>query len=507
MFLKDFLKRLFNLMSRSKVSITGAIIVSILFPVLLVSFVFDYMGLIQNPYFGFLLYVVMAPLFVLGLILMFAGLILFRKGEEIGAFTLEYLKEQFSRPGRYSRVRQLIYLTVAITLVIVVVVGLVSYSSFQYTSSPQFCGQFCHQIMQPQYVAYQNSPHSKVACVECHLGKDAKWAERSRFTGLKQLFAVAINSYSRPILPPIKALRPGRKTCEQCHLPEKFHGSKLYTKDSFLEDEQNTRVQTVLLMKVGSGDLEGRKAHGIHWHVSQSQQVYYKAADPARQVITQVKLVEKGKREVIFDRVVNANGGKVTVVTDDNQGEFRRMDCIDCHNRPTHIFLSPQEAIDRKLEANIIPRYFPYIKRQAVQAITKEYPTVEDARVGISRELQAWYREHYPQLIQRNAFLFEKAVQGVIQAYEENVFPKMKVTWGTYKNFIGHKDGSGCFRCHGKLIERESGRLISKDCNLCHIVLAEREEHPQVVAILKGAKKLKQRREEEDDQGKEHTGK
>ncbi len=494
MFFVDFFKKVFNWISRSKVSVVGAIIVSILFPVLLVSFFFDSFGLIQNPYFGFLLYVVMAPLFVLGVIFLFVGSLLFRDREDIGTFTVEYLKEQFSRPGRYTRIRKLIYLTVIITLLNVFIVGVVSYSSFRYTSSPGFCGQFCHDIMQPQYVAYQNSPHSRVACVECHLGKDADWAERSRFTGLKQLFAVAAHTYSSPILPPIEALRPGRKTCEQCHLPEKFHGSRLYTKDSFLPDEKNTRVQTVLLMKVGSGDIQGQEAHGIHWHVSEAQRVYYKYSDRDREVITQVRLVEKGKRDVIFDRVLDSKEGSVTMVSEDGTGELRKMDCIDCHNRPTHIFLSPEEALDRKLAANIIPRYLPYIKRQALEAITREYESIEVARVKISRELQSWYRQNYPDLIQRNATLLERAVQGTLQAYEENVFPKMRVTWGTYKNFLGHENDSGCFRCHGKLRERETGRIISSDCNLCHIVLAEKEVRPEVLEILKGEKnKAKER--------------
>ena len=456
---------------------TGAVIVGVLLPVLLISLVFDHLGLISNPYFGFLLYVVMAPLFVLGVVLLLLGGLLFRNREDLGVYTVEYIKEQISRPGRYTRIRKSIYLTVAITLLNVFVVGLVSYSSFRYTNSPGFCGQFCHEVMEPQYVAYRNSPHSKVACVECHLGKDARWAERSRFTGLRQLYAVATDSYRRPIPSPVEALRPGRRTCEQCHLPEKFHGSKLVVKEEFLPDEVNTRVKTVMLMKVGSGDLEGQKAHGIHWHVSQAREVYYRHADRKREMITEVRVVEKGKRDVIYlapAREVQVRRGS----------GLRRMDCIDCHNRPTHIFRSPEDALDRKLSLGIIPCYLPYIKRQALEVISRDYPTVEDARVNISRDLRGWYRRHYPDLTERNPTLLERAVQGVQQAYQENVFPRMKVAWGTYKNFLGHEGGSGCFRCHGRLRERDSGRYISSDCNLCHVILAEREVRPRILETL-----------------------
>ncbi len=484
MFSLNSYKKIGNLISGSKISVIGASLVSILLPVLAISIFFDSLGLIDNPYFGFLLYVVMTPLLTLGIVLLFVGSFFSRGREELGTFTVEYLKEQFTRPGRYARVRKFLNFTVAITLFLVFVVGIASYSSFQYTSSPSFCGQFCHDVMQPQYTAFKNSPHSTVPCVDCHLGKDADWAERSRFTGVKQLFAVATNSYPKPILSPIEHLRPGRKTCEQCHLPDKFHGSRLYTKNRFLPDEKNTKVGTAILMKVGSGDIQGNMAHGIHWHVSENQQVLYRAADHEREIITEVRQVEKGKKDIIYtmaaddEEKVNPNAGGA------ESGELRKMDCIDCHNRPTHIFLSAEEALDQKLSANIIPPYLPFIKRQALAAIKKKYDSREVARVEISRDLQNWYSTNYPELILNNPSLFERAVQGTVQAYEENVFPKMDVEWGVYKNFLGHTDGSGCFRCHGKLQETQSGRIISSDCNLCHVILAENEEQPEIIKSL-----------------------
>lgn len=486
MFFPRIFQKGINWVSRSKVSVTGAIIVAILLPVLIISFIFDSFGFIQNPYFGFLLYVLMAPLFVLGLILVFVGTVLLPGREDLGTYTVEYLKEQLSRPGRYTRVRRLIYFTIAITLFCVFLVGIVSYGTFRYTASNSFCGQFCHKVMKPQYVAYKNSPHSKVACVECHFGKDATWAERSKFTGIKQLFAVATNSYRRPILSPIEVLRPGRKTCEECHRPEKFQGFMLYSKDKFLPDKNNTKVQTIMIMKVGSGDLEGRSAHGIHWHVSETQEVYYRAADKARTLITEVRVVEKGKKDVVFKRIGGLPDDEDIDLSTRQRDRLRKMDCVDCHNRPTHIFLSPNEAIDQKITADIIPRYLPYIKKQAVEAITQNYGSLQVARLQISRRLQDWYRKNYPELIQKKPGLLEKAIQGAIKAYEENVFPDMRVTWGTYKGFLGHKNGSGCFRCHGKLREKKTGRIVSSDCNLCHIILARDQIKPDIIKILKG---------------------
>lgn len=471
-------KNTVNWIFRSKVSVVGAIIVSILFPVLSVSILFDLFGIIENPYFGFILYLVMAPMLVLGIILVCVGAFFSRGKEDIGVFAFEYLKEQFNRPGRYSRIRRLIYLTVTITLVIFFVVALASYGGFHYTGSTGFCGQFCHDIMEPQMTAYQNSPHSRISCVDCHLGKDAGWAARSRFSGIKQLFAVATDSYSRPIHSPITELRPGRKTCEQCHLPEMFHSDRLVVKDKFLADEKNTNVQTVLLMKVGSGEFQGRSAHGIHWHVSRKEELFYRHSDRERENITSVRLVEEGKKDILYKAIDSTEAG-------DNDGVLRKMDCVDCHNRPTHIFFSPDEALDQKIAADIIPRYLPFIKRQALELITQKYASKEAAMENISRKLKEWYRQNYPELVERNATLLDKAVKGTQQAYAENIFPKMNIGWKTYRNFIGHEDESGCFRCHGRLQEEKTGRIVSSECTVCHLVLAENEAEPDIMKMLR----------------------
>ncbi len=468
-----------SLISRSKISVVGAIIVTILLPILSVAILFDLFGIIENPYFGFLLYLVMVPILVVGIILVYAGTFFSRNNEEIGVFAVEYIKEQFSRPGRYSRIRNLIYLIIGITFMICIIVGFATYGGFHYTGSINFCAQFCHTIMEPQMKAYQNSPHSKISCVECHLGKDAGWAERSRFSGLKQLVAVATDSYSRPILSPIDELRPGRKTCEQCHLPEMFHSDRLVIKDKFLPDEKNTHVQTVLLMKVGSGEFKMRSAHGIHWHVSQKEELYYRHSDRERKKITSVRLVEKGKQDILY-KAIDAD------LQPHEDDVSRKMDCVDCHNRPTHIFFSPNEALDQKIAADVIPRYLPFIKRQALELITQDYPSVEEANANISRKLKAWYQQNYPDLLEGNATLLAKAIEGTVEAYKENVFPKMNITWGTYQNFIGHNDDSGCFRCHGKLQEEKSGKVISSDCNICHVILAEEEADPDVMRTLSG---------------------
>lgn len=456
---------------RSRISTVGIAIVGVLLPVLLLFFLLSLQGLISAPYFFFMINLIIGPLCGLGFLLIFLGIFFSRDKEDIGVYALEYIQEQLARPGRYVRVRRLIYLAIASTLLTVFVLTLAFYKGYQYTESVAFCGQFCHKVMEPEYVTYKNSPHSSVRCVACHLdGKDKGLWTRSKISGIRQFWAMATNSYQRPIPTPIVSLRPERENCDACHRPEKFHGDRLYIKEKFLPDRNNTLVRTILLMRVGSaGGYQGHKARGIHWHVSKDFKLRYRYTDPKRQNIVEVVLTQPDGSRKIFTR---EKDGEDKASSAAKPGKVRTMDCIDCHNRPAHIFLPPGEALDRKLATGVIPRSLPYIKRQALAAITRDYPTAQMALRGISQSLRGWYKEHYPRLAATHGELLEQAVLGAQQAYKENVFPQMKVGWGTYQNFLGHADGSGCFRCHGRLFEQPSGKRLFANCNVCHIIIA-----------------------------------
>lgn len=478
--LVDLVRALFSGVARSKLSVVGAIIACILFPVLLISIALDMQGVISNPYYGFLIYMVMGPVFFVSLIMVLGGLFRRKGSEDIGLFTLEYLREQFSLPGRFSRIRRLILLSSILTIFTILLVGIVSYSGFHYTESVSFCAQFCHQVMNPEYVTYQNSPHSRVSCVECHIGQSSGWFTKAKISGLRQLVATVLNSYERPIKTPIVGLRPQRGVCEECHRPEMFHGDKLFIKDKYLHDQSNTHVQNVLLMRIGAGGYGGRAAHGIHWHVSPNHRITYTYSDRERQKIVRLKLEDLDSNSAIIYKLQ----GQEWKPTKD--AGVRVMDCMDCHNRPTHIYLSPDEALDQKITAGLIPKDIPFIKRQALAVITKEFGSDAQARASISLELRIWYQENYPEYSSSKAQTLNKAIDGVIQAYVENVFPQMRVGWGTYESFIGHDGGGGCFRCHGSGLITKDGRSINQDCNICHVVLAENEQAPDMVKLIKG---------------------
>jgi hypothetical protein len=342
----------------------------------------------------------------------------------------------------------------------------------------RFCGQFCHTVMEPEYIAYQNSPHSRVPCVDCHIGSSAGVLTKSKLSGIRMIFATLFNRFDRPIATPISSLRPTREVCEKCHRPEVFHGDKLYVKESFRADEANTMVQTVLLMRIGSGGYRDRQAQGIHWHVSPRHFTYYQEDPDQPGRINRIKLIDHDGSVVVYQR----SGAAA-------DQPYRLMDCLDCHNRPTHIFLSPDEALDNKLATGVIPADLPFVKKLARELIQRDSADKEQAHREIGAGVEAWYGERYPDLAAAAPQAVARAARGIYQAWAENVFPEMKIGWRTYGNKLGHRDAGGCFRCHtGELVSLE-GRVIANDCNLCHAVLADHEVAPALIMkTLQGQK-------------------
>lgn len=454
---------------RSRIASLGTILTAGLFPVLILYTALDGFGIFHHPKASFVVYAVLTWIFVAGHLLIFFGLFVFKGRKGSSLFDADEFKDQFSVSRRFGSVRKLILFVAAITIFNVAVIAAAAYNGFHYSESVAFCAQLCHGVMAPERTAYHNSPHSRVGCVKCHIGEGATWFVKSKLSGIKQLFAVVLDTYSRPIQTPIHGLRPAPETCEQCHRPELFHGDRLRVKDSFLEDEHNTRVRTVLLMKVGSGDANGRNAHGAHWHVSPSNEIVYQHADRKRSTITSVAVRQSdGSARVYY------GGSGTSTAPAGESGGSRRMDCLDCHNRPTHIYLTAEEAVDQKLLEGEIPRELPFIKANAMNLLRAEYSSHEEASDRIAGALRQWYAEE-PGVAPVEPRVLEQAIRGVTAAYNENVFPEMHVAFGTYESHLGHGTGGGCFRCHDDLHESPAGGTISQDCELCHWILVEDE--------------------------------
>jgi hypothetical protein len=276
------------------------------------------------------------------------------------------------------------------------------------------------------------------------------------------MLAVAFNTHSRPIPSPVHNLRPARETCEQCHWPEKFHGDKVRVIREYADDETNTESTTTMDIHVGGGSERLAIAAGIHWHMNVANEIEYIATDDKRQVIPWVRLK---------DRLGNVREYQVEGVSPEDlaKGERRRLDCVDCHNRPSHPFdPTSEKAVDRTLATGEMPRTLPFVRREAVAALKEAYPTQSAGIDAIAARLREFYRTKYSDVYMGRRQEVERAVSAAQQAYRRNIFPSMNVTWGTYPNNIGHMDFPGCFRCHDDSHKTSAGKTIGQDCELCH---------------------------------------
>jgi len=450
----------FNLRSfRNPMSLTGVVLATVSAVAFLVAFLADLFGLHTNPYIGIVFFVVLPGVFLLGLALIPLGGWLARRltrstGEP------QWPRFDLNDPSQ----RRVAAMVVLLTLANIVIVSLATYRGVEYMDSVQFCGQGCHTVMKPEFAAYQDGPHSRVTCVQCHIGSGASWFAKSKVAGMRQVLAVAFHTYSTPIPSPVGNLRPARDTCQQCHWPEKFHGDKIRRVYEYGEDEKNTESVTTLQVRVGGGSERLGIAQGIHWHMNVANEVEYITTDNKRDVIPWVRVKDRFGNV----REYTAEGTKPE---DLMKGERRRMDCMDCHNRPAHLMAAtPERAVNERMASGEIPKDLPFVRRETVKALKVTYPTQQAAEQGIATALREFYRTQRPESYIGERQQVEKAVQGTTAVYRRNVFPEMNVTFGTYPNNIGHMDFPGCFRCHDDNHKTKDGKKIAQDCDTCHAI-------------------------------------
>jgi hypothetical protein len=428
-----------------------------------------------HPYIGLLVYLILPGIFVFGLILIPIG-IWFRRRKLRGNGTLPE-----SYPAidlRLPIIRRTLEWVGFATVLNLLIVGTASYRGVQYMDSTNFCGTTCHTVMAPEYTAYQNSPHAHVDCVECHIGPGAPWFVRSKLSGLRQVVAVTFHTYSRPIPSPVKYLRPARETCEHCHWPQRFTGDKFVVNTSYKDDEKNTPQTDVFLLKVGGRSWQG--SVGIHGrHLADNARIRYISIDPERQTIPVVYYTDENGKTTEF---ISTDAKPTQEQLD--KSEHRAMDCVDCHNRPTHAFDLPENAVDKAMSIGRISPELPYIRKKAVEVLKVDYPARDIARQRIVEELDGFYRASYPQIYQTRRALVQQAADEVAAIYLRNIFPEMRLTWGTHPNNLGHNDSPGCFRCHDGSHTSADGQTITNDCSACHEFLATAEEHPKVLTDL-----------------------
>jgi formate-dependent nitrite reductase cytochrome c552 subunit len=425
-----------------------------------------------NPYIGIVVFVVVPILFVAGLLLVPLGIYLARRRIHHslgGEATLE--------PGVAWRRLGLFFGVTA--LVNALVVSLVTYRAVHQMETVQFCGQTCH-VMTPQARAHPVSAHARLACVECHVGEGARGWFESKAAGTRQLFEVAFDSYPRPVPSPLASGRlvPTRETCEHCHNPEQFAPARLRVISRFAEEEANTETQTVLTMMVG-----GSRYGGIHGkHYGPGVEIRFAATDAEREKIPWVEYR-------------NTNTGETRVYQTDAGGSISSapkilMQCVDCHNRPAHTFSPPDRALDAAFAVGTLPTTLPYLKKTGMEALKASYASSEEAARRIPQAIEGYYKQSHPEIYASRAADVQSAGRHVAEIYSRNVFPDLKVTWGTYRNNIGHDTSPGCFRCHDEQHATSEGKTITMDCAACHEAIAVEEASPDVLKTLGLAERM-----------------
>ncbi|HVM75984.1 MAG TPA: NapC/NirT family cytochrome c [Candidatus Saccharimonadales bacterium] len=472
---RDWVRLLYYL-SQNTLSLIGVVLTTSSAVTLIGFWIYDFMlAGPPHPYVGILLFLILPGVFVFGLILIPIGIFLRRKKlRDAGELPTIYPEVDF----KTGLVRNsLLFIGVA-TILNIMIFGFASYRGVTYMDSTTFCGLTCHTVMAPEYSAYQNSPHARVECVQCHIGPGAGWFVRSKLSGLRQVFAVTFKTYSQPIPSPVKYLRPARETCEQCHWPQRFSGDKILLKTNYKDDEKNTPLATALILKIGGFTRVG--SVGIHGrHLDEGSRIHYISIDDKRQVIPVVYYTDdKGKTVEFVSSDIKVTKEQLA------KGEKRAMDCIDCHNRPTHAFELPENAVDLRMSRGAISPELPFIRKKAVELLKADYPDRDTAKSRIQDGITTYYRTTYPDVYNTKRALVEQAADAVAAIYLRNIFPDMKVNWGVHPNNLGHNDFPGCFRCHDGSHTSADGQTISNDCTACHNLLAVQEENPKVLKDL-----------------------
>jgi len=417
----------------------------------------------QNQYLNVVGYMILPGVLVNGLILCPAGMILRRRRLKRGPV------------HQVSTHNALIFLAVTFFLILPIL-GVAGYRGYQYTDSPVFCGTVCHNMI-PQHTGYERSPHAHVTCAGCHIGAGAAPFVEAKLAGLRQVYQTVTDSYKRPVPCAITELRPARETCEDCHWPSQFFGSKLEKIAHYSPDEHNTRHDYEILVKVGGLNNFLGQAEGIHMHML--DRIEYVAIDHDLNKIPYVRYKYPDGREAVF-----RSDGKPSA-DPAPAGKMRKLDCIDCHNLAGHEFRSPERAVNHALSVGQLELSLPFIKREAVRVLAGDYATTPLALAAIAEGLSGFYQNNYPSLWAADPRGMKKMIATVQDIFQAQEFPEYKVNWKTYASHIGHMESPGCFRCHDGLHVTDKGSAISSDCNTCHTFLYRQADDPNKITERK----------------------
>ena len=417
-------------------------------------------GYANNPYIGLFAFMVLPLIFLTGLILIPIGAALGRRRIALGVEVAPDRRKVWKRAGIFFGV---------MTLANLVIGSQLSYRVVKQMETVAFCGQRCH-VMKPEFTAHLQAPHKAIDCVACHVAPGAAGFAQAKLAGTRQLLEVIAGSYPRPIPSAMASNRlvSSTETCERCHERRKPMRPRIRVTERFKDDEANTPTQTVLMIMVD-------KIHAAH--LSPGVEIHYAAADKQRQTIPSVEYRD-------------ASGAVRNYVSSDlKPGEAAalprfEMQCVDCHNRAAHSFETPDQAVDGAMASGRIAADLPFVKKNGLALIQAQYGGADEVSSRIAAGLNDFYRQKYPDLATKRANDIHSAARALAAIYNRNVFPDLKVTWGTYPNNLGHMDYPGCFRCHDGSHVTKTNESITQDCAACHNAIAVDQSSPEILKTL-----------------------
>ncbi len=445
---------------RNYLSFAGTAIVLASFMCIVFLFLIELNSSHEQPYLAIFTFILFPAIMIFGLVVIIAGILLERRRRrkspalEIAAYPVLDLNN--------PRMRRTFLVLMCAAFLFLFLSAFGSYRVYEYSESVTFCGQTCH-VMKPEFTAYNVSPHAQVACVECHVGGGAEWYVRAKFNGVRQLYGVTFGTYNKPIQTPVHNMRPANDTCAKCHWSEKFHGDELKVFNHYGYDEKNSLNQIRMLIKVGGGNAANGQVGGIHWHMNLANEIEYIATDEKRQDIPWVRFKDASGK-VIEYQTQNAQFTAQQI----EQSPKRRMDCIDCHNRPAHVYLPPDKAVDNSFDANKLDASLPFLKLKAVEVLTKSYNSTDEAVQSIAANLDEYYRSSHADVYAAKKDSINSAAAEIQRIYQTYFFPEMKTDWQTHADNIGHYKVQGCFRCHDGQHFSKEGKVIRNECSICH---------------------------------------
>ena len=472
------MKRLFPSSFYNVITLIGATIAGTSICVTIFLLLLEATSENASPYMGIVAFVISPFFLIMGIAAIFLGIRREHRRERLGKpHGLHLPQIDLNKPRHRTAL-----MTFAVGSFIFVAMAIfISFKAYEHTESDQFCGETCHSVMEPEYTAYQFSPHARVGCVQCHIGSGANYFVKSKLSGSYQVYAVVFNKYPKPIPTPIENLRPAQQTCEQCHWPKHFFSEKQHVNTYFLSDEKNTKWTLNLLMKIGGGNIEAGPTSGIHWHMNIDNEVTYASLDQERQVIPWVRSKRPDGTMTIYKNI------EMPVSEDSLKKAFmRRMDCIDCHNRPTHIYHPPARSVDHVMSQGWIDTKLPSVKSIAVKALEEPYTSKQVGLDSIRAEINDFYKQNYPDIAEMKKARIDSTIEEVQKIYSRNYFPEMGVSWKKFPDNLGHLYYKGCFRCHDGKHVSEDGKVLSRDCNTCHTILAQQFEKDTLRISLGG---------------------